>query len=152
MIYNKYQWRFNNQPVDAQTAGEHLAALEQQHKSLTPEIVLDDARPSNAVLHSCFEWDDHVAAEKHRIWQARYIISNIVVVKKESDTPKTVRAFISIAPLPNKGEFVSIGRAISDERYREQILQNAITELRAFKKKYTDLKELSAVFDAIDTL
>lgn len=152
MVCKEYNWRFNNLPVDAQTAGEHLSELEEQHKSLTPEIVLEDARPSDAVLHSCFEWNDQSAAEKYRLNQARYLICNLVVVQQTSDTPKSVRAFVSIAPLPQKGEYVSVARAIVDPRYREQILQNAISELRAFKKKYADLKELADVFDAIDKL
>ena len=156
MIYQKkytYTWRINNQPVDAQSAGEHLAALELQHNSLTPELVLDDARPSDALLHPCFEWDDTKAAEKYRVEQARYIIGNIVVhiEQRESEKiPETTRAFISITTLPHKGEFVSVKRAFSNDAYHEQILQNARAELRAFQKKYNGLTELDAVFSVID--
>lgn len=153
-----YQWKRNNDMhIDAQTAGEHLAKLEQKHKFLTPEIVLDDSRPAGSVLHSCFEWNNTVAAEKYRLYQARHIIGNIVLVvaqpKNEPATPpQTVRAFLSISPLPKKGNFISLSSVISNPEYHAVALQNALCELAAFQKKYSFLEELTDVFNAIDQL
>lgn len=50
----------------------------------------------------------------------------------------------------NKGSFVSIGNAISNEEMRQTVLRNALVELLAFKKKYEELEELQRIFVAID--
>jgi len=148
-----YQWK-RNMPVSAQATGEHFEKLEKKHGEITPEIILDDARKKSSVLHGCFEWDDGKAAEKYRLSQARYIICNLVVsVESKDEEQKKTRAFVNVSAQSmsgNKGSFVSIGNAISNEEMRKNVLQNALIELLAFKKKYEELEELQKIFVAID--
>jgi hypothetical protein len=49
---------------------ERLAA--EYGDDLTPQIVVDAARPPDSPLHSLFEWDNAKAARKHReAWAAK---------------------------------------------------------------------------------
>lgn len=150
-----YQWK-RNMPVSAQATGEHFEKLEKKHGEITPEIILDDARKKSSVLHDCFEWDDGRAAEKYRLSQARFIICNLVVsVESKENEQKKARAFVNVSAQTmkgNKGSFVSIGNAISNEEMRQNVLRNALVELLAFKKKYEELEGLQRIFVAIDDL
>lgn len=41
---------------------------------LTPQLVVDEARPKDAPLHDRFEWDNKVAGEAYRRVQAQQLI------------------------------------------------------------------------------
>ncbi len=146
-----YQWKFP-QPVPAQIAGEYLDGLKEKHDGvLTPEVVLETSRDTDAVLHPCFEWDDSKAAESYRLYQARKIITSLVVT---IDTPnkeaKTVNALVNVAPLHVKANYIPITVAMNNVASREQVLKNALIELRAFQNKYAIYSELAEVCKAID--
>lgn len=152
MIY-QYQWRIPKYPVSAETAGQHLEHLDRQHGAVTPKILLEDSRPTNATLHSCFEWDNEKAAEKYRIVQARDIIGNLVFVaipEDEEPLQEPIRAFVSVSGQKESGAFRPVAVALSDAEMRKQVLENAMKDLQDFKRKYTALDELNAVLTAID--
>lgn len=148
MVYN---WKYP-QPVPAQVAGEYLDSLKEQNGgTLTPQVVLDNSRDTNAVLHPCFEWDDGKAAERFRLYQARQIITSLVVTIDTPDKePKTVNALVNIAPLYEKANYIPITVAMNNVTNREQVLKNALIELRAFQNKYSIYSELAEVCKAID--
>lgn len=135
-----YEWKVPLYPVSAQIAGERIEQIYAEKGDVTPESLLDDSRPVTSPLHPCFEWKDDVAAEKYRLIQSKGIIRNLVTVQTSQDSqPITSRAFVSINKTPEKGTFVPIRVALSDERCKEQVLQNALAELKAFKTKYENL-------------
>jgi len=133
--------------VSAQAAGELCAELESQGK-LTPHEVVEVSRPDDAPLHSAFEWDDEIAAEKYRETQASYIIRSVEVVVEGSDKP--TRAFVSLTVAENEREYREINKVLSIRSERELLLAEAKRELTAFKHKYAVLEELADVFAAID--
>ena len=142
-------------PVPAQMAGEYLEELEKKHSALTPEIVLEESRDENAVLHKCFEWDDTKAAEGYRLVQARMIIRNITVkIEKQDSTSLITRAFVNVQDesAQDKGRFVSVGIAVTDEEMKKQVLKNALYELQTFKNKYANYHELEKIFADIEEL
>jgi len=151
MVY-QYEWK-RNMPVKAQEAGEFLEGLEKEHGEITPKIVLNSARSEDALLHSCFEWDDSVAAEKYREDQAGFLIRNLVVnvVTTGSKEPQRVRAYVNVSPT-NTGSFIAVKSAFEGEATRMQILRTALRELQAFQSKYKQYQELAGVFAEIDAL
>lgn len=156
MVY-KYEWRVNKYPVDAETAGSYMESLNNKHGAVTPELLLDSSRSEDSVMHQCFEWDDTKAAEKYRVKQALGIISNLTCVKvtgNKDKNPIKTRAFVNVSSssMRKKGIFKPILEAMGDADMRKTVLENAITELNDFKKKYSDLEELCAVFSEIDKL
>lgn len=74
-----------------------LERIYSEHGKLDAADVVDESRPETAVLHSCFEWRDDVAAEKYREEQARALVRCVVTVQEaEGQKPVEVRAFFHI--------------------------------------------------------
>ena len=147
-----YQWKLPGvMPVDAQTAGDELERIYSERGDVSPAAVVDESRPDVAPLHPCFEWDDAAAAEKYRETQARLIIRSIVTVREdgESAVPIETRAFVSA---DNSGGYKPISVVVNQPEQLDYLLNRALRELEAFRRKYAALKQLRPVFSAIDSL
>ena len=151
-----YSWKAGAQfPVKASVAADTIKSLQKTlgKDNVTAVELLDASRDENAPLHSCFEWNDDIAAEQFRICQARHLITSIEVTIITNDTPVQTRGFVNVNTVAPKkqGEYVSVEVAFSKDDYRRQVLCNVLSELRAFQRKYAVYQELSGVFKAIDT-
>ena len=143
-----YQWNVNVAGVKAQEAGELCEKLKNTI-GLSPETLLDASRSEDALLHKQFEWDDGIAAEKYRVEQARHIICNLKVVAAENTAP--TRAFVTIQhSYGSTSGYEHVVDVMSDEEKKAKLLETAKTELKWFKLKYQNLKELANVMKAID--
>lgn len=146
-----YKWA--RQPagdVSAQVAGEELERIRVKNNgNLTPRAVLEESRDEAAPLHPAFEWDDAVAAEKHREDQARYLIRSITVVAPERGVERPTRAFVSVS-VEEEPVYDHVVTAMSDADKRQQVLRRALAELEGWQRKYADLEELAGVFAAIE--
>ena len=111
---------------------EALKNLEDRNGRLTPTQVVNAARDESSPLHSCFEWDDGLAAESWRIEQARELIRSVKVkvtyedvtfkvVKYVPDVekPDTEQGYIATMRIKKK----SVGASLIDE------LSNAVALL-----------------------
>lgn len=141
-----YQWKTGSRhKVDANIAGTVCAELEAAG-NLTAGNLVDISRPEDAPLHSEFEWNDSIAAEEWRKRQARNIIQSIVVVN-ETNPENSVRAYFNIEV--TKPNYESISAIVTNEDKYEALKRAAFRELEAFRRKYAQITELQAVFDAI---
>lgn len=137
--------------IDPNEAGAVLSRLERDG-NLTPAALVNASRSEDAPLHQLFEWDDTIAAEKYRQTQAGYIIRSIEV--KRADV-EPVRAFVSIITPGESAsrfdrQYRSISAVLKSATERNQLLEYAKREMFAFKRKYSNLEELSKVITAID--
>lgn len=130
--------------TDAQIAGAELERLEADG-NLTAKALVNASRPAEAPLHKEFEWDDSIAAESYREMQARHIINSIEIVREEREP---VRAFFKIERTDSQYHHVDVIMRQKDSR--QKLLMSALAELKAFERKYAQLTELAAVFEAID--
>lgn len=144
--------------VSAQRVGEELELIERQNGEITPQAVVDKARPEDSVMHKCFEWDNEKAAEKYRLSQAGTLIRCIVVVPEKDDNKVTmpVRMFVNQNPI-NGGQkasasYINLRSAFDNPETRAVVLANAKYELNIFRSKYSQLKELEKIFDEIDQI
>ena len=145
-----YKWKQGSRVnFDAQKVGEVCERLEKKGK-LTPTALVDASRRSNAPLHNLFEWDNEKAADKYRESQAAYFIRSIEVVV--TGTAEPTRAFVSVSIDGESRQYVNIDTAIKTEPMRDQVLSDAFAELKAFKRKYSNLKELAEIITAINRL
>lgn len=143
-----YKWRIPGiVPVDAQTAGEELERIYKRDGIITPEKVLEDNTETGTPLHDCFEWDDTAAAYKYRVKQAKEIIQTIVSVPDSAPQSPPVRAFVSVSK-----DFHPISVVLDDDSMKESLLSCAVSELKAFERKYSTLSELAEVFEAIKSV
>lgn len=152
----KYAWKETARlrRVDAQKVGKEMELLKRQGGGrFTPGDVVNAARSVGTELHKCFEWDDTKAAEQYRLAQAGFLIRKLVVqIAEEGADSEPVRAFVSIDGLDEGPRFYHIRDAMADSDLRRLVLQEALEELKDFRKRYARYQELAAVFEAIDKI
>lgn len=131
--------------VDAQKVAEEIKSIGEY---ATPKEIVDKARSENTELHKCFEWNDTIAAEKYRLQQARDVVYHLVI--KEEVVPQNrpeIRFFVK--PEVSKG-YKETKLVIKQEDEYTKLLEQAYSELRAFKRKYNYLEELREILDLIN--
>jgi len=150
-----YKWKHHNYPADAQQVGEYINNVSRE-VNITPGVLVDLARDKSNILHPCFTWDDETAAEKYREGEARSIIGNLVFVESEDSKAEPVRAFVHYVEDDTEQEvrayYMPTHQAMQDEKVREYVMQQALKELEAFRRKYGHLKQFAKVFDAVDEI
>lgn len=148
----RYAWRpASRVKIDAEKAGKELSTLEFENNGLTAEAVVERARSHNSSLHDHFEWDDAVAAEEHRLTQARELIGAITVhvIKRPEAAPMPIRAFVNVIEQDAR-HYISTTRAMSDDNLRQQVIAKAWADLEAWRKRYAELTDFAAIFTVID--
>lgn len=139
-----YQWKLDGMyNVDANVAGKELERIYNENGAIEPSVVVEQSRPKDAPLHSCFEWDDKAAAQKYREQQARVIIANVVIVGEPEEDTRT-RAFVHV-----EQSYQPLYIVLESKDKTEELLQNAMRELRTFEAKYRELSQLAPIFNAI---
>lgn len=101
-----------------------LELAEQNDGVLTTEAVLEDAKQETSPLHRHFQWDDTVAAEAYRRWQARSLIAKCKITI-EPRTESTIRAFVSLpSDRGMDGGYRVTTTVLSDEDQREELIRD----------------------------
>lgn len=148
MIVAKWSATGTRFGADAQKCYEEIMEICDDFESATPQAVLEKARDESAELHKCFTWDDSIAAEKYRLTEARLVTRQLVI--KEVQVPKDrpeVRLFYKT---DNESGYKPTQIIVRQEDEYKKLLARAYAELRAFKAKYSMLKELQEIFELID--
>lgn len=155
MVY-EYSWSGPQRAVSAEKVAIHLQKLEEKNGSVTREEFLESARSEDSEMHKLFEWDDGVAAEKYRLYQANTIIHSIkLTVVEEEKKPVTLSAFVIPGYTEEKmmgknGGYINIRRATKDTDTKDLVLQDARKNARWFMDKYRSIGELAEVVSAIE--
>ena len=150
-----WYWRPGTQfKIDPVVAGEELKRIIESNGNRVDahRIVEEAASPLNP-LHEAFEWDDSVAAQEHRLWQARHLTGSLQFRTTLPDNRQvTGRVFVQISK-PEGGQrkdYTLTTYALSQVDMRAEVLRTALLELAAFRRKYADLSELAQVIQIID--
>lgn len=117
------------------------------------DLVVKSARRKKSPLHNLFEWDDKEAAGRYRLNQAHNLIGNIeVVVQSDPEKePICVRAFVANSTGNSRREgYVRVQVALATDD--PDLLERALDEIKAWKKRYANLRELKPVFEAIERI
>jgi len=127
------------------SARTELLRLAARDGHVSPQSVLEEARPPSSPLHRHFTWDDTVAAEKCRLIEASQLIRRYSI-EIETGPEKTVRtrALVNVAP----AEYVPVEQAMADPNMRNVVLQSAIKELAALRRKYEHLCDFDVAIQA----
>lgn len=141
-----YEWKLPGlYPVPAQTAGEELDRIYQEHGGIEAKTIVDESRPESAPLHPCFEWRDPVAAEMWREHQARGIVQCIVTTSEtKKGDPVEVRAFVHVADTYRPTSVV-----LESHDMRRELEESALRDMVVFKKRYSTLASLKPVLKAM---
>lgn len=130
---------------------KELKNIEERHKGvLHPRDVITRAKNENSALHSYFDWDDKSAAYKHRLEQARELITEFHEITYVDNTPHVVPVYTSLYTdrKEGKGGYRRMTRVLRTKTGREELLETALWELSALERKYKALHELASVFEA----
>jgi hypothetical protein len=142
----KYHWKEGCRLKDSDAAV--LGAVIDAAPEITPEWLVEQARPHGSPAHHMFEWDDAVAANAHRIEQARHMIRSLAITV-EDRTPIEVRALCHV---PSRETYVPHARVFNDVDMRAEVVEQAKREYKALSRKYRVYTELAKVHEAIDAL
>ena len=146
-------------------AGELERIWSKNNNELKPPDVVNAARPKNAPLHSCFEWDNKVAAEKYRLVEARILIRSVRIIKPDTPSqPQFVHVRIEkTEPRAHFYQHVSMLKerpfeflaALSQARRRLADAQSSVDELLSLSKSLTlsddNISKLMAISEALTT-
>ena len=135
---------FNINRIDPEVASRELMRLAMKHKALTPRIVLEAARDPANPLHAAFDWDDHDAAEKWRLHQARSLIRSVRVVVEELETRPMfvhVSSGAGYQPLPV---------VVKNPSLFTQALAEANDRLASAERAVSDLEKAARIEESSD--
>lgn len=116
--------------------------------TLTPEVVVDAAREPDHPLHSRFEWDDSVAAEKYRRDQAHQIIQKAKISYQphgEDGPPRLVRAFHAVRA--GDGHVYEPTEKVVEDPFTQRLVLADME--RRWKELYEQFKEFSEFLDMV---
>jgi len=101
----------------------------------------------NSVIHGQLEWDDTKAGEAYRIDQARQLIR--VIVTYSTEVRGTVRAYISQpSDRVRGGGYRTYENSILQAR--QELVADALNELRNLSNRWTHLPELGPIFAVLE--
>lgn len=135
--------------VDKDAAMTSIIDYSKRH--IPAEDVLDEiAEDTTHALHNWLDWDDGHAAHQHRLSQVRSMLRSVeFVIEYEPEKEIVVNVMTSVNDKDTgKRVYTNTIDAMNDPNYREQILQQALVELKRFQSKYRSLSELAQVMDA----
>jgi len=116
---------------------------------LLPDRIIDRAAEPTSILHSWFEWNDQKAGHAFRMEQARRLIRISVEYLHNGNETVPFRVFVSLTSDRSVGGYRSMVSVLRDQDSKQQLLEDARTEMERFQTKYSMLEELSRVFEAM---
>jgi hypothetical protein len=122
-----------------------LVDIAKQHGGvLMVDDVLNEAKNESSPLHDHFEWDDSVAADAHRRYQARVLIQRCKITLVDS-APTQVRAFVSLqSDREIGGGYRLTTTVMDDEAMREELLRDIRLTIARWNQKLTLLDSITA--------
>jgi hypothetical protein len=129
---------------------DELLAIRDAAGVLTPGVVVDAARPADHPLHDRFEWDDALAGEAWRRFQARDLIQSVrAEYVRPNGTTGRIRAFHSIpGEDPSRPVFEPLEDIVENPVTRAVLVAQMRREWTAFKERYEHLVEFAELFGA----
>lgn len=165
--HHKYRSGFKP-PVAADVVAEELTQIWNEHGGkLKPDDVVQVASDPDSPLHPAFEWDDSVAAHKHRLRQARDLIRSVRVIDPEAKTDlpawvsvvvpaedeKPSRHYQSVEALPGLPDEYASALLLLKRKLLE--LTQSFEEIKALAQKRGvpngELQRLVAITEALAT-
>lgn len=150
----KYQYQGPGAPdIPADIVGGEIERIYREQGVINASAIVDAARDPSALLHSTFEWDDTVAAERHRESQARQLVRAVVIVPEpeRGEAFQPVRAFVSIYQ-ERQRFYKPLVRVAQEPDEREQVMRRLRNELLGVRQRYLNTLEVLGMLSAVDDL
>lgn len=99
------------------------------HGVLIPEQIVEAARDPASPLHEEFEWDDSVAAQQHRLNQARTLIRSIRVMLTIEHISIPSRAYVHDPDLAKAQGYAPVAQLRTNEERAQRALATEINRV-----------------------
>ena len=131
-----------------------------EHGTISPELVVKEARNRNHPLHRFFDWNDKSAGMKYRLEQAADMIrasKYLDVLQNAREVPLgveevpegEVRRMRAYLPTYEDRVFVPRATVLDDREMREAFVERKIGELRGWCNSVSDVEELRSLWEKI---
>lgn len=137
---------------------KELLKIKRDYGELTVDAVLQEAENEDNILHKYFEWDDEIAADEYRRYQARRLIAAVYVQVKHPTEPDKV---IDIQVFQNENvssggmtqkPYRPIEEVMADPKERMELLRTQLRAAQAWSKRCEPFEELIEVVEIIERL
>lgn len=98
---------------------------------LDPQDIVDESRDKSAPLHDRFTWDDTVAANEHRLHQARGLI---VQVRFEVPDEPDIPAYVNVRS-GGESYYEKVEVAVKDRDVWQSVMNETYSKLAGFEKR-----------------
>lgn len=131
------------------SVAEELQSIYDRSGTLTPQLVVDEARDQAHPLHQHFEWDDAKAGEAYRCGQAASMIRRVNIRRITNGGDEVVtRAWVSRTEIEgvksdegeSVGQYLPVSVVITSSDLRPKYEQAMEREWKALYAKYKDYK------------
>lgn len=140
---------------DEETADEFIKLLSEHDGPIKKDqlLALASKQPKSSLAYKYFDWDNKSAANKHRLSQAQHVLTHIMIIPGHDEKP--VRAYYNVqvitAPDRKERAYVPLEIVQNTDYLREQVIEQAISEINAWKERYETYKRIfGPVFQAIN--
>lgn len=146
---NVYDFRsgFSIRGCNPQLVGQELERIRAEKGKLTAQEVVEEAKFPDNPLHNAFDWDDAIAAQKHRLNQARKLIVSVRVINGTVQTP--IPAFVSIRSPDIGRNYVPTVEALNDEELRARVLAEVRQFFEGIQRRYAHFSEAAQLIDQL---
>lgn len=156
-LHEKYSWAGGlSPPVTANRFANYVRELAKKlGRAVEARDLVDDARDNQKhPLHGYFTWNDAEAGELHRVDQAGTLLRQLrVQIIAPDERIFVIRALFSVRDdESNRRGYVFSIVALKVPDLRQQLLQQAARELRAYCGKYSALLAVTGTENAAQKL
>lgn len=140
------KWKINGKfHADAKKCKQEIESIGSDVK---PKQIVDYAKNPETELHKCFTWDNDLAAEKCRLYEARQIVCNLVIVESDSggENETQIRVFHKT---DNEDGYKPLQFILQDKDEYKKLLEQCSYDLKNLKKKYQTISEYQEIWDLI---
>lgn len=121
---------------------DQLLTIRAERGTLTPQSVLDTARPKGHPLHDRFEWDNRIAGEAYRRDQAHRLIQSVrVSYIDKNNEQRTTRAFVAIPSDSPQPTYEMTETVATDPVLHQMMVAQLEREWRQLSARYGHLTE-----------
>lgn len=135
----KYSWKSTGFSANAQKVGEELEQIEKQDAVSSKNVLTYARKNKDSELYKCFEWDNKIAGEKYRLFQASNIISSISIVINEKPKEKQKVYYKIRTEEKETGSFKNIKDILKNDAEYIAICNKAEDDLKKCTEKYHKL-------------
>lgn len=163
MAAYKFKEGFAPSGIDAEVVEHELERIAGKEQRLTPNAIVDAARPKDAVLHKViFRLNRDQAAQEHYLDVARRLIRSVVVVHEDEKRPSPVWVHVPANDGGKAGDYQpaaivvqrpdAFAAALAELQRRLNSARNAVDDLQRVAAQSEDPERLALIAMAVKAL